>query len=121
MWTKLAYLKLPEAILSTTIGKRHIPAPLSARYRGVLRKEFLKAGVPWEYDIPQKERHPFDRPPKLPKDKRNRVAKVNRIIKALDRQNELEMKYRQDVANKKRLTGFDIMMKLTLGSIVRKK
>jgi hypothetical protein len=121
MWTKLAYLTLPEALLSTMVGKRRMPAPLSARYRGALRKEFLKAGVPWEYDQPREGRHPFDRAPKLPKHIRNRSAKVSRIVKALERQNELQTKYRNDVASRKRLTGLDILLKSTLGSLIKKK
>ncbi|CAG9335330.1 unnamed protein product [Blepharisma stoltei] len=107
MWTKLAYLS-PEAFYGNLVNGKWMRAALSARYRNVLRKEFLKAGVPWEYDpVKAPGRHPYDRAPKIPARYRNKAIRIEKISKALERQDELILKNREEMAKKKRLTGLD--------------
>jgi hypothetical protein len=125
VWTRLAYLSLPSAFVPQKIGSKWIGAEVGARYRNVLRKEFLKAGVPWEYDpIKFKKpnsKHPFQKPPKLSKKYEIKAIRIAKITKALSRQDELQLKYRQETANKKRLTGIDHFIASTLGNYLKDK
>lgn len=125
VWTKLGYLNFTQAFAPTKMGRKWIGPAVSARYRQVLKKEFLKAGVPWEYDpTPHQTKnsvHPFDRPPKVPQSVKHKRMRVARIERALAKQDELQLKYRQETANKKRLTGIDFLFVSGLGSLLKTK
>ena len=120
VWTKLAYLRFPECFKPQLInGKWHGPE-VSSRYRSLLRKEFIKAGVPWEFE-PAKttQRHPFDRAPKHSLLLREKAARVKKITKALENQDALISKYRQDFLNSRRLAGTDYLVRTALGSYIK--
>ena len=68
VWTKIPYMTLSEAIRPHFVNGVWKKAAIGARYRNVLRKEFLAAGVPWEFEQAKPERHPFHRTPKGNKD-----------------------------------------------------
>lgn len=120
MWTKLANLSLSEALLPKVINGKWRGAEISSRYRNELRKEFLKAGVPWEWDKKHTiEKHPFDRPPKHTKRLRNKADRIARINKALEKQEDLKLKYRQELAKKKPLVGFDFFIRSSIGNYVK--
>ena len=125
VWTKLAYLSLPEALLPHKVGKKWFGALIGAKYRSTLKREFLKAGVPWEYDQVKFKRpgsmHPFEKAPKTPKKIEQRAIRVTMIKRALARQDDLQLKYRQETANKKRLTGIDFMFQSSLGNFLKNK
>lgn len=125
VWTKLGYLNFSQAFAPTKIGKKWIGPAINSRYRQVLKKEFLKAGVPWEFEPTHFEKkaslHPFDRIPKVPLSVKHKRMRVARIERALSKQEELQLKYRQEVANKKRLTGIDFLFVSGLGSLLKTK
>lgn len=88
----------------------------------MLKKEFLKAGVPWEWDpVKMPGRHPFDRAPKFPKSVRDKHLRVAKIKAALEKQDEIQLKYRQEVLNKKKLGGFDLLVASALGNFTKGK
>ena len=121
VWTKLAYLRFPECIRPQLVNGAWRGAEVGARYRNVLRKEFLKAGVPWEYEVKAEAstRNPFDRSPKHTKDQHNKATRIRKIIKALENQDTLIAKHHQDRSNSKRLVGADYLVKSTLGSFIK--
>lgn len=120
MWTKLANLNLSEALFPKVINGKWIGAEISSRYHGALKKEFLKAGVPWEWEKQHTiERHPFDRAPKHTKRIRTRAEKIGRINKALERQEDLKLKYRQELSKKKPIVGLDFFIRSSLGTFVK--
>lgn len=126
VWTKLAYLSFPAAFMPKKLpGKGWLKADVGGRYRNVLKKEFIKAGVPWEYDPQTYKRsnslHPFQYPPKESKKLVNKAIRVAKITKALEKQDELQLKYRQERANKKRLTGFDAVIQLAIINNLKRK
>lgn len=124
VWTKLAYLSFPEAFLPRRLGKGWIGAAVGGRYRNVLKKEFLKAGVPWEYDpkhFKPKGPHPFDMAPKPQKKIALKAMRVTMIKRALARQDDLQLKYRQETANKKPNKGLDLLFQSTLGNFIKGK
>jgi hypothetical protein len=125
VWTKLSYLSFPQAFTATKVGKKWLGAEVGSRYRSVLKKEFLKAGVPWEYDPVRYQKkeplNPFEQSPKLPQSVKNKRMRVARIERALAKQDELQLKHRQEVASKKRLTGLDFFMMSSLGNVLRNR
>jgi len=123
MWTKLNYLSLGEALFPKKVNGNWRGAEISARYRAALRKEFLKAGVPWEWDRPKKpfSEHIFNKPPKMNKHIRTKEIKIARITKALQKQDELKLKHRQEQLNKKKPTGLDAFFASSLGNFIKGK
>ena len=65
--------------------------------------------------------HPFQYPPKESKKLVNKAIRVAKITKALEKQDELQLKYRQERANKKRLTGFDAVIQLAIINNLKRK
>jgi hypothetical protein len=125
VWTKLSYLNFSQVFSPTKVGNKWVGAAVNSRYRQTLKKEFLKAGVPWEYDPTHFEKrspmHPYERPPKVPRNVKNKRMRVAKIERALAKQDDLQLKYRQETANKKRLTGLDFLFVSSLGSLLRTK
>ena len=125
VWTKLAYLSFPQAFLPRKMGRGWIGATVGGKYRNILKKEFLKAGVPWEYDPPKFQRpssaHPFEKMPKVPRSVNLKSIRVAKITRALAKQDELQLKYRQEAANKKRITGIDHFIASSLGNFLKNK
>lgn len=123
MWTKIPYMTLSEAVRPHFVNGVWKKAALGSRYRNVLRKEFLKAGVPWEFEGQQTKpaKHPFHRAPKGNKDQRTKKERVERIIKALERQPEIQLEHRKKMAKDKPLTGLDFLTKQTLIYSIKKK
>ena len=121
MWTKIPYMTLSEAMKPQFVNGVWKKAALGGRYRNVLRKEFLKAGVPWEFEQPKSARHPFHRAPKGNKDQRTKKERVERIIKALERQPEIQLEHRKKIAKEKPLTGLDYLAKQTMIWSIKKK
>lgn len=125
VWTKLAYLSFPQALMPSKMGRKWVGAAVGGKYRSILKKEFLKAGVPWEYEtknyIDSKYTHPFEKPPKEKKMIKQKIMRVAKITKALTKQDELQLKHRQETANKKRLTGLDFFFASSLGNFLKNK
>lgn len=122
MWTKLLNLNLPEALIRKSVNGKWMHPGLTSRYRNVLKKEFLKAGVPWEYDpVKPPGRHPYDRAPKIPARYRNKAIRIEKINKALERQDDLKLKYRQEITAKKRFSGIDQFFTSSLGNFSKGK
>jgi hypothetical protein len=125
VWTKLGYLAFPQAFAPQRLGRKWVGAAVGSRYRNVLKKEFLKAGVPWEYDhqtyTDPRFVHPYAKPPKEKQRVKNKTMRVERITRALAKQDELQLKYRQDVASKKRLTGVDFVIASLVGNYLKGK
>jgi hypothetical protein len=120
MWTKIPFLNVAEAIKPTLVNGHWHKAKLSARYKNVLRKEFLKAGVPWEHGKPLSPNHPFEKVPKRTKHDRKKAERVQRIIKALEKQPDLIAEYRKKRVMAKPLTGFDELIRQTLIHKIKK-
>jgi hypothetical protein len=120
VWTKLAYLRFPECFKPQLINGKWRGAEVGSRYRSLLRKEFIKAGVPWEFEAAKTtQRHPFDRAPKHSLLLREKAARVKKITKALENQDALISKYRQDFLNSRRLAGADYLVRTALGSYIK--
>lgn len=121
VWTKLAYLKFPECFKPQLVNGKWRAAEVGSRYRNLLRKEFLKAGVPWEFEPAPTApaHHPYDRAPKHSKQLLEKANRIRRITKALENQEAMIAKYRQEYLNNKRLTGADYMIKTALGSYIK--
>jgi len=120
VWTKLAYLHFPECFKPQLVNGKWRGAEVGSRYRHMLRKEFLKAGVPWEFEAPKTtQKHPYDRTPKHPHLLREKAARVKKITKALENQDALIAKYRQDFLNSRRLSGADYMLRNALGAYIK--
>ena len=122
MWTKLANLSFAEAFVPTIVNGKWRGAAVSARYRAMLRKEFAKAGVPWNWDLPKSAGpHPFDRAPKFSRHVRNKPFRVEKIKAALAKQEDMILKHRQETLNKKRPAGIDLIYASALGNFVKGK
>lgn len=125
VWTKLSYLSFPEALTASKVGKKWMGAAVGGRYRAILKKEFLKAGVPWEYDTPRYKTtpniSPFEIRPRESSNIKKKIMRVSKIERALARQDEIQLKHRQDTANKKRLTGLDFFFMSSLGNVLRNR
>ena len=125
VWTKLSYLSFPEAFTASKVGQKWMGAAVGGRYRAILKKEFLKAGVPWEYDTKRFQKtppiNPFEIQPRQSRSIKKKLMRVSKIERALARQDDLQLKHRQDTANKKRLTGLDFFFMSSIGNALRNR
>jgi hypothetical protein len=71
VWTRLLYTTLPKAFERTRINPTTVTAPISRRYKALLRKTFRLNGVPWLYDIDvEPKMNPRHKTPKQSKGER---------------------------------------------------
>lgn len=110
MWTRLlGHTTLKEAFTPRKTHGKWISAPISSRYKAMLRKEFLMANVPWPLEKPKKM-NPRDKKPKGHKAEQLKIIRLERIKKSLTTSDEAMLKYRQDRLNNRRLRGLDLMV-----------
>lgn len=72
----------------------------------MVKKEFLKAGVPWTYE-PEKseESNPRHKTPKKPKHIREKAVRLSEIKALVDRNEKTVLDYRQEFLNNRRFRG----------------
>jgi len=72
----------------------------------VLRKEFLKAGVPWVYE-PEKsdEKNSRHKKPKLHKSFREQPKRLAELKSLVERNQQMVMEYRNEMLNNRRYKG----------------
>ena len=71
-----------------------------------MRKEFLKAGVPWTYE-PEKtdENNPRHRTPKRPKHIREKAVRLSEIKALVEKNDKMVLDYRQEFLNNRKFRG----------------
>lgn len=121
VWTKLLYTTLPKAFERTRINPSTITAPITARYKALLRKTYRLNGVPWLYDIDvEVKNNPRNKTPKLSKKERDRPLKLAKIEKAIEDVDAKKISFRQDRLNKKKIAGWDGFVSKVLPSLIKK-
>ena len=76
MWTKLAYVSLPAAFKAQKISGAFQRAHISLRYKNVLKKEFLKNGVPWLFEPVKVDINPRHKTPKGHKRSQEKIVRL---------------------------------------------
>lgn len=74
--------------------------------RNILRKEFLKAGVPWVYE-PEKtdDKNSRHKKPKLHKSFRDRAVRLSELKSLVERNDQMIMEYRNEMLNNRKYKG----------------
>ena len=99
-------MDIAKAIKPQKVDGQWLGAQISGRYKSVVKKEYIKAGVPWVYEPEKNEEiNPRHKQPKRPKFMRNKSVRLSELKSLVQRNDQIVNDYRQEFLNNRRYRG----------------